>query len=107
MPGALLDDNATVLCAHGASAKALTPNPRVKAAGAPTLTIASQFQVSGCPNVAPGGSPLPCQTASFIAGATRVTSGQQPVLLADGKALAVPTGTPLSIVVTQIRVKGQ
>ena len=108
MPGALLDANTTVMCAHGANAKAAMPNPRVQTGGAATVALASPFLVSGCSNVAPGGAPLPCVTATFLMGAARVTSGGQPLLLQDGQALAIPTGTPLSIIPTgPPRAKGQ
>ena len=49
----------------------------------------------------------PCVTAQFVMGATRVTADHQPVLLQDSQAICTPTGTPLSIVVTQLRVKGK
>jgi hypothetical protein len=39
-------------------------------------------------------------------GATRVMAGSQPVLLQDSQAICTPTGTPLTIAVTQVRVKG-
>jgi hypothetical protein len=39
-------------------------------------------------------------------GAVRVTAGGLPVLLQDSQAICAPTGTPLNIVMTQVRVKG-
>jgi hypothetical protein len=36
----------------------------------------------------------------------RVTSNGLPVLLQDSQAICAPTGTPLVILTTQVRVKG-
>jgi hypothetical protein len=49
---------------------------------------------------------MPCVTAQWVTGATRVRSLGMPVLLQDSQAVCAPNGTPVSIVVTQIRVKG-
>ena len=35
-----------------------------------------------------------------------VPAGGQPVLLQDSQAVCAPTGTPLTVVVTQVRVRG-
>jgi hypothetical protein len=105
MPGYLLDANATVLCAHGGQAQPTVPNPRVKAGGQPVTTLGPPFLVSGCafPPTAGG----PCVTGMWSTSATRVKAGGMPVLLADSQATCVPTGTPLIVAVTQMRVKGQ
>jgi hypothetical protein len=106
MSATLIDTSATVLCAHGSPAQASQPSARVQAAGAPIVTISSPFSISGCPNMN-GNVKFPCVTALFSSGATRVMSMNQPVLLKDGTATATPTGTPLNVVNTQQRVKGQ
>jgi hypothetical protein len=36
----------------------------------------------------------------------RVLAGGMPVLLQDSQAICTPTGTPLNIILTQMRVKG-
>jgi len=106
MPGFMLHVGATVLCAHAGQAQPVASNPRVKVGGQPVVTIANTYTVAGCtlppPNVANG----PCVTGQFVSSATRVTAGGQPVLLQDSQSICAPTGTPLSIVVTQVRVKG-
>jgi hypothetical protein len=43
-------------------------------------------------------------TAQWIVGAVRVLAGGTPVLVQSGVAICVPTGTPLTAVVTQPRV---
>jgi hypothetical protein len=48
----------------------------------------------------------PCLLAQFTTAATRVTSGGQPVLLADSLAVAAPTGAPLIVASAQNRVRG-
>jgi len=41
-----------------------------------------------------------------VTGATRILSNGQPVLLLDSQAICAPTGTPLMVVLTQMRVSG-
>ena len=106
MPGFLLHMGATVLCAHAGQAQPTSPNPRVKVGGQPVVTQAAPYTVAGCPfNVS--GAPVPCVTATWVTAALRVRAGGLPVLLQDSQAICAPNGTPLSIVMTQVRVKGQ
>lgn len=105
MPGYLLHMGATVLCAHGGQAQPMATNPRVKVGGQPIVTLANGYTVSGCPFTTASG-PMPCVTAQWVLAATRVRAGGQPVLLQDSQAICTPTGTPLNIVVTQVRVRG-
>jgi hypothetical protein len=50
---------------------------------------------------------MPCVTAQWVTGATRVLVGGQPVLLQDSQAVCTPNGTGVNVVVTQMRVQGQ
>lgn len=105
MPGFLLHVGATVLCAHAGQAQPTAPNPRVLVGGQPVVTQAAPYTVAGCPfNVS--GSPVPCVTAQWVTGAVRVLAGGQPVLLQDSQAVCMPNGTPVTIVITQVRVRG-
>jgi len=106
MPGFILHQGATVLCMHGGQAQATAPNPRVKVGGQPVVTQVAPHTVAGCPFVS-GTNPLPCVTANWITGATRVLVGGQPVLLQDSQAVCVPNGTGVNIVMTQTRVRAQ
>ena len=106
MPGFLLHVGATVLCAHGGQAQPTSPNPRVTVSGQPIVTQPAPYAVAGCPFTTPAGNPLPCITAQWITGATRVTSNGMPVLLMDSQAICAPNGTPVMITVTQTRVTG-
>lgn len=106
MPGPLLTAATTLPCAHGGQAHAAVPRPRVRAAGAPVLAQDSTLLVGGCPNVSPAGTPFPCVTARFVTGAVRVRVNGAPVLLADGVSVCAPTGTPLTVVPGQVRVRG-
>jgi hypothetical protein len=105
MPGFLLHVGATVICAHGGQAQATAPNPRVLVGGQPTVTQAAPYVVAGCASVPPAGNG-PCVTAQWVTAAVRVMSNGQPLLLQDSMAVCTPTGTPLTIIVTQVRVKG-
>jgi hypothetical protein len=105
MPGFLLHVGATVLCTHGGQAQATAPNPRVTVSRQPIVTLTAPHAVAGCPFVA-ALVPMPCITAQWVVGATRVFADKVPVLLADSKAVCIPNGTPVTIALTQIRVKG-
>jgi hypothetical protein len=105
MPGFLLHLGATVLCAHAGQAMPTSPDPRVTVGGQPVVTLAAPYTVAGCPFVPPAGNG-PCVTAQWIVGATRVLVGGQPALLQDSQAVCAPTGTPLTVVVSQVRAKG-
>ncbi len=105
MPGFLLHAGATVLCMHAGQAQATVPNPRVKVGGQPTVQQPNPWTVAGCPfNVS--GSPVPCITAQWVTGALRVKSSGLPLLLQDSQAVCAPNGTGVTIVMTQVRVKG-
>lgn len=106
MPGFLLHFGATVLCSHAGQAMPAVTNPRVLVGGLPTVTIASPYMVAGCTMPPPIAGNGPCVTAMFITSAVRVTSGGLPLLLMDSQSIAAPTGTPLMIISTQVRVKG-
>ncbi|HEX6899523.1 MAG TPA: hypothetical protein VF789_07420 [Thermoanaerobaculia bacterium] len=106
MPGTLLHVGATVLCAHGGQAQPTVPNPRVTVSGMPTVTMAAPYVVAGCAMPPPTAGNGPCVTAQWITGALRITSNGQPLLLLDSQAICAPTGTPLIIAATQMRVTG-
>ncbi len=105
MPGFLLHQGATVLCAHGGQAQATAPFPRVTVSGQPVTTQPAPWVVAGCPFVA-GVTPMPCVTAQWVTAAVRVLAGGLPVLLQDSQAVCAPNGTPVNVVVTQVRVRG-
>lgn len=105
MPGYMLHVGATVLCAHAGQAQPTMPNPRVKVSGRPIVTQPNPYTIAGCPfNIS--GAPVPCVTGQWVSAATRVRAGGQPVLLQDSQSVCAPNGTPLTIVSTQVRVKG-
>ncbi len=105
MPGFLVHMGATVLCMHGGQAMPTAPNPRVLVGGQPVATISAPYTVAGCAFVPPSGNG-PCVTAQWIVGATRVLAGGMPVVVQSSQAICTPTGTPLQILVTQVRVRG-
>ena len=83
MPGFVLHLGATVLCAHGGQAMPAAPTPRVMVGVQPAATIGTPYTVAGCPFVPSGGNG-PCVTAQWTVGATRVTSGGQPLVISTG-----------------------
>jgi hypothetical protein len=106
MPGTLLHVGATVLCSHGGQAQPTAPNPRVLVSGQPVVTGVAPYVVAGCALPAPPAANGPCVSASWVSMAVRVSAGAQPVLLLDSQAICAPSGTPLLIVQTQLRVTG-
>src|SRR6516165_7537041 len=106
MPGFLLHVGAGVTCAHGAKAAPSTPNQRVLVNGMATVTAPTPYLVTGCTLPPPPAANGPCLTAQFMSAATRIVSNGQPLLLFDSQAICAPTGTPLKIIVTQMRVTG-
>jgi hypothetical protein len=105
MPGFLLHSTATITCSHPpGQAKPLTPNLRVKVNSQPIVVQTTPYAVTGC--ALTGTTAPPCATAQWLVGATRVRSMNVPVLLQDSQSTCVPTGTPLVVMVTQLRVKG-
>ena len=104
MPGFLLHVGASVLCAHGGQAQPTAPNPRVTVSGQPSVTMAAPWLVTGCALPPPTAANGPCVSAQFVTAATWVTSSGQPLLLFDSQAICAPTGTPLLIVASQMRV---
>jgi len=93
------------MCMHAGQAQATVPNPRVKVSSQMTVTQAAPYAVAGCPFVPPAGNG-PCVTAQWVTAALRLKSNGQPLLLQDSQAVCTPTGTPLNILLTQLRVKG-
>jgi hypothetical protein len=106
MPGFLLHLGATVLCSHAGQALPTVANPRVAVSGQPTVTLPTPYVVAGCALPPPPAANGPCVTAQFMTAATRITSNGQPLLLLDSQAICAPSGTPLLISATQMRVTG-
>ncbi|HTY01451.1 MAG TPA: PAAR-like protein [Bacteroidota bacterium] len=104
MPGFLLHVGATVLCSHAGQAQPTVPNPRVMVNGMPTVTLSAPYLVAGCALPPPPAANGPCVTAQWIVGTTRVLSNGQPLLVQSSQAVCAPSGTPLMIVMTQVRV---
>jgi hypothetical protein len=104
VPGFLVHAGATVICAHGGQATPTSPDPRVKVGGQPIVTQPEPYTVAGCAFVPPSGNG-PCATAQWLVAATRVRAGGKPVVIASSTSLCTPTGTPLTIAVTQMRAK--
>lgn len=104
MPGYLVQVGAQVLCAHGGQATPTVPNPRVLLSGAPSVLITSPYAIAGCPFPPPPNGNGPCVTGQWLTGTTRVLSNGQPLVLQAGSSVCAPTGTPMTVVVTQPRV---
>ena len=105
MPGFLLHLGASVACVHGGQALPTSPGTRVFVGGMPVVLQPIPYFIIGCLfNVA--GAPVPCVTAQWTIGATRIFSTGMPVLLLDSQAVCIPNGTPTLITATQTRVMG-
>ncbi|MEW2051330.1 hypothetical protein [Streptomyces sp. NPDC005476] len=100
MPGLLAHQGAVTLCVHAGQARPAVLNPRVKVAGQATVVLPAPWLIAGC--APPVG--LPCATAQWITGTTRVRSGGVPLVIQGGTAVCAPTGGPLTVVAVQPRV---
>jgi hypothetical protein len=102
MPGPIVHVGAVVTCMHAGQAQPTAPFPRVLVSGQPVVTLATPHVVAGC---ALSGTPTPpCVTAQWVVGAARVLAGGMPVITQTSQAVCVPTGQPLVVVNTQLRV---
>lgn len=104
MPGMLVQVGAQVLCSHGGQATPTVPNPRVTLGGAPSVLITSPYVIAGCTFPPPPAANGPCVTGQWLTGTTRVLSNGQPLLVQSSTSVCAPTGTPMMIAVTQVRV---
>ena len=100
--GKLVQQGATVQCAHAGQAQPTSPNPRVRIGGQGTVLLPAPWTVAGC--ALPPNAGGPCATAQWTAGTVRVTSMGQPLVVQSGTATCVSTGVPLTVLVTQVRV---
>jgi hypothetical protein len=105
MPGFLVHVGAQVLCAHGGQAQPTVPNPRVLVSGQPTVLATAPYVVAGCAMPPPPAGNGPCVTAQWVtaSGSLRVKSNGQPLVVQSSQAICAPTGTPVMIVMTQLR----
>jgi hypothetical protein len=106
MPGFLLHVGAVVQCSHGGPAQPTLRNPKVRVMGQNVITRVSVYTVSGCPLPPPPAANGPCVTATWTTSAVKVLANHLPVLLNDSQATCTPTGTPLVIAATQVKVRG-
>jgi len=108
MPGTLVQMGAMISCAHQGMAQVASVSPRVKLMGQPLAVLGpAPATVAGCALPPPPNGNGPCVTGTWSTSALRVKSMGLPALLMDSQALCAPTGTPLMVKLTQLRVKGQ
>ena len=103
MTSLILHQGSAVLCAHGGFAFTRIPAERVRIAGQPVVTTASNYVVSGCARNTSEGPR--CDRALFLNGASRVFSSGIPVLLESSTSISEPSVTPLVIQAAQMRVR--
>jgi hypothetical protein len=103
MPAPIVHVGATVMCSHGGQAQPTMPSPRVMVSGQPVSLMPAPYVIAGCPfNVS--GAPVPCVTGQWLIGSVRVVSTGQPLVLQTSASTTIPNGTPMMILVTQVRV---
>jgi hypothetical protein len=101
MPGPILHAGATASCPHGGALNIVPAAPRVLLGGLPLAVLTDQGLVAGCAfAIPPAPKPQPCLSTRWLVGATRVTSGGQPVLINPAGALClsaeqIPGGPPI------------
>ncbi|MFD6176221.1 MULTISPECIES: hypothetical protein [unclassified Isoptericola] len=105
MPGYLLSTAASVACAHQGRATAGGVAARVSLGGSPAVLLAPPWSIAGCTFPPPTAGNGPCVSGSFTVGTVRVTSMQQPLAIQAAPGQCVPTGVPLVVSSTQVRVR--
>jgi hypothetical protein len=109
MPGFLYHVGVVAMCPHAGQISAVPSSVRVRTAGQPVVTSADTFPIAGCVfNIS--GSPHPCMTVRWLAPASRVRVGGQPVILQTSPGLTIagdqaPQGSPV-VISGQVRVRG-
>ncbi len=99
MPGFLVHQGATVVCAHAGVATPTVPSPVLTVAGMPVILVTAPWVIAGCSLAA---IPAPaCVTGTFITASTTVTSFGQPVVLSSSTSTCQLTSTPMIVVSTQ------
>lgn len=93
MPGPVLTQIATVLCAHGGQARPTSTLPRVLLSGAPGIAQSIPYVVTACP-FNDDGTPSPCVTVPGPLRPPGVRSGGIPLLLRDSQGVCAPNGPP-------------
>jgi len=106
MPGFLLHVGATVMCMHAGQAEPTVPDFRVKLSGMMAAWQTIPWAIVGCTLPPPPAGNGPDVTATWITAAVRVKSMGIPLLLFDSQSICAASGTPLRVVLTQMRVKG-
>ncbi|MGM7667143.1 hypothetical protein [Microbacterium sp. A93] len=104
MTGPLVTTASTVQCSHAGQAQGTSPAARVLVDGSPAILATAPWSIAGCPFPPNAGGP--CATATWTVSSLRVTSMNQPLVLATGMATCVPTGVPLMVVSVQSRAVG-
>lgn len=103
MPGHVVTQGSTVTCAHQGQASPTTANPRVRVAGQAVVAVTTTYTIAGCP--LPPNAGGPCVTGMWTSGSVRVLAGGQPLAIQAAPGTCVPTGVPMSVLVTQPRVR--
>lgn len=104
MPGSPVPFGSQVLCAHGGSANASAPNPRVTVERTPTVLLTTTYMISLCSMPPPPNGNGPCVTGQWLSGTVRVLSNGQPLVIQTGASLCTPTGTPMTALAPNLRV---
>jgi hypothetical protein len=103
MPGFIVHQGASVLCAHAGLAQPTSVNPNVLVGGMPIVAVTNAYAIAGCTLALTAGSPF-CTTGTWLSGSTRVLAGGQPVVILSSTSTCIATGTPMQILSTQTQV---
>jgi hypothetical protein len=106
MPGMFVTLSSTVICAHAGQAKAIPVPVRVLMSALPVVPLSSMYSIAGCTLPPPIAANGPCVTGKFLVGSLKVLCGGQPILLQSSTSICAPSGTPLVVTQTQIKVSG-
>ena len=103
---AFVHQGATVVCAHQGRAQPTATDPKVKVGGQAVVTVTASYTISACTQPPPPGGNGPCATGKWLSAATKVKASGAPVVLASSQSICAPTGTPMQVQITQLKVQG-
>ncbi len=102
MPGYLVTSESILQCPHGGLAQpSAPPDAKVQVAGAPLITAAVTYAITGCSNTPP------CSVGTWTPPGSQVLANGQPVVFATTPLTCSPQPPAPAVRSTQVAVKGR
>jgi hypothetical protein len=107
MAGAALTLASVLMCPHGGTVQALGEPSKAMARGAPLLSSAASYTITGCPFQLPGPTPSPCLSVEWLLTDSSVKVSGAPTLSTSSVGLCkAASGAPQGTVVVAYAAPG-